>query len=89
VAASRRSVAAGRGPARTIGSVRYIWVAIIAATAVPLLYVGWLANPLAVAILGVDRWQERVARLHPYRWWILFLMLVCAFSVAVYIVSYA
>jgi hypothetical protein len=68
--------------------MRYVWIAIIAVSAVPLLYVGWLANPLAVLLFGVEWWLDRVARLHPYRSWILFLILVCAFSVAVYTVSY-
>jgi hypothetical protein len=68
--------------------VRYIWIAIIAASAVPLVYVAWFVNPLVVAPFGVAWWLERMARLYPYRWWIVFLMFVCAFSVAVYIVSY-
>jgi hypothetical protein len=69
--------------------VRYIWIAIIAICAAPLLYVGWLANPLVVVVLGVDQWRERTARLYPYRWWILFLILVCALSVAVYGARYS
>jgi hypothetical protein len=68
--------------------MRYVWIAIIATSAVPLVYVGWLANPVVVALLGVDQWRERTARLLPYRWWILFLIVVCAFSVAVYVASY-
>jgi hypothetical protein len=68
--------------------VRYVWIAIIVASAVPLLYVAWLANPLVVMLSGLDSWRDRVARLYPYRWWILFLIVVCAFSVAVYAVSY-
>jgi hypothetical protein len=59
--------------------VRYVWLAIIAVSAVPLVYVAWLANPLVLALFGVAWWLERVAQLYPYRWWILFLMLVCAF----------
>jgi hypothetical protein len=31
---------------------------------------------------------RRIARLYPYRWLILFLILVCAFSVAVYTATY-
>jgi hypothetical protein len=69
--------------------VRYVWIAIIAISAAPLLYVGWLANPLVVVVLGVDQWRERTARLYPYRWWILLVILVCAFSVAVYTASYS
>jgi hypothetical protein len=69
--------------------VRYVWLAIIVVSAAPLVYVGWLANPLVVAFLGVDWWRARLARLYPYRWWILFLIVVCAFSVAVYMASYS
>ena len=70
-------------------SMRYVWIAIIIATAAPLLYVAWLANPLVIIVLGLDPWLERVARLAPYRWWILFLIVVCAFSVAVYTISFS
>jgi hypothetical protein len=69
--------------------VRYVWIAIIAASAAPLLYVAWLANPVVVIVLGREAWLERVARLSPYRWRILFLIVVCAFSVAVYTVRFA
>ena len=68
--------------------MRFVWIAIIAASAAPLVYVAWLANPLVIGVLGVERWHERTARLYPYRWWILFLIFVCAFSVAVYTASY-
>jgi hypothetical protein len=68
--------------------MQYVWIAIIVATAAPLLYVAWLANPLAIIVLGRDPWLERVARLAPYRWWILSLIDVCAFSVAVYTISF-
>ena len=69
--------------------MRYVWIAIIAVSAVPLLYVAWLANPLAIVLFGVEWWLDRVERLYPYRWWILSLILVCAISVAVYMDSYA
>jgi hypothetical protein len=69
--------------------VRYVWIAIIAVSAVPLLYVAWLANPLAIVLFGMEWWLDRVERLYPYRWWILSLILVCAISVAVYMDSYA
>jgi hypothetical protein len=36
------------------------------------LYVAWLANPVVLVLLGLESWLDRVARLHPYRWWILF-----------------
>jgi hypothetical protein len=68
--------------------VRYVWIAIIAVSAAPLVYVAWLANPLLLVLLGAEAWRDRIVRLYPYRWWILFLILVCAFSVVVYVVSY-
>jgi hypothetical protein len=68
--------------------VSYVWLAIIAASGAPLLYVGMLVNPLFVVFFGVDWWLERTARLYPYRWWILSLIVVCGFSVAVYTASY-
>jgi hypothetical protein len=68
--------------------VRYVWIALIAASAAPLVYVAWLANPLVVILFGVEGWLDRITRLYRYRWWILFLILVCAFSVAVYTVRY-
>jgi hypothetical protein len=69
--------------------VRYVWTVIIAVSAVPLLYVAWLANPLAIVLFGMEWWLDRLERLYPYRWWILSLILVCAISVAVYMDSYA
>jgi hypothetical protein len=69
--------------------VRFVWITIIAASAAPLVYVAWLANPLVIALFGVDWWRERTAQLFPYRWWILFLIVVCAFSVAIYTASYS
>jgi hypothetical protein len=68
--------------------VRYAWIAIIVASGAPLLYVAWLANPVIIIVLGREAWLERVARLSPFRWWILFLILVCAFSVAVYTLQF-
>jgi hypothetical protein len=50
--------------------------------------VAWLADPLVVVLLGVDGWRDRFAQLYPHRWWILLLILVCAFSVAVYTTGY-
>jgi len=69
--------------------VQDVWLAIIAASALPLVYVAWLTNPLLVILFGVDWWRERITQLHPYRWWVLLLIAVCAFSVAVYAVSYS
>jgi hypothetical protein len=69
-------------------SVRYVWLVVIVLSGVPLLYVAWLANPLFVILLGVDAWRDRVGQLYPRRWWILFLIAVCAFSVAIYTTRY-
>jgi hypothetical protein len=68
--------------------MRYVWLAIIAVTVVPLVYVAWLANPLLLVLFGVDWWRDRIARLYPYRWQLLLLMVVCATSVAIYEVTY-
>lgn len=68
--------------------MRFVWIAIIAVSAAPLVYVAWFANPLSFILFGAEWWRARIARLYPYRWWILFLILVCAFSVAVYTASY-
>jgi hypothetical protein len=68
--------------------MRYVWIGIIAASGAPLLYAAWFANPLSFILLGPERWHEGVARLHPHRWRISFLILVCAFSVAVYTTHY-
>jgi len=34
-------------------AVRYVWVAIIAVSAAPLVHVAWLANPLSIILFGV------------------------------------
>ena len=52
------------------------------------MYVAWLANPVFIMLVGVERWREQTARLFPYRWWILCLIVVCAVSVATYMASY-
>jgi hypothetical protein len=68
--------------------MRYVWVGVIAVSGAPVVYVGMLLNPFCVLLFGIEWWRERVVRLHPYRWWILFSILVCAFSVAVYTIKY-
>jgi hypothetical protein len=68
--------------------VRYVWLAIIAVSGAPLVYVGWLANPLVIILLGPELWRDRVARLYPYRWLTLFLIIVCAFSVGTFVAKY-
>jgi drug/metabolite transporter (DMT)-like permease len=68
--------------------VQYVWIAIIVASGLPLLFIGWLMNPLSLLINGIQWWRDSIERLHPHRWWIVFLILVFAFSVAVYTLHY-
>jgi hypothetical protein len=68
--------------------VRYVWLAIIAVSLAPTLVAGFFANPLAFLLLGPDVWRDRVARLLPYRWWILLSLLVCALATTVYGIAY-
>ncbi len=72
----------------TVGSVRYAWLGIIAVSLVPAAIAGFFANPLVFMLLGSETWHERVARLHPYRWWFALSIGVCAFATAVYTVRY-
>lgn len=69
--------------------MRYIWLAIIVVTAIPIGYVAVLASPWTYFTLGAEAWRERVFRLYPYRWWVSFSMLVCGFAVAVYLDRWA
>jgi O-antigen/teichoic acid export membrane protein len=48
--------------------VRYVLIVIIAASAAPLLYIAWLANPLSLVLFGAEWWRDRTARLYPFRW---------------------
>lgn len=68
--------------------MRYIWLAIIAVSLVPVALVAFFANPLVFIVLGPETWRERVARLAPYRWWLVFSIAVCAFATTVYGVKY-
>ena len=69
--------------------MRYAWIAIIVLSGTPLAGVILLANPIVLLVLGIDRWREQVvARLVPYRWWLLFLIVVCAFASVVYAVRF-
>jgi hypothetical protein len=64
--------------------MRYVWLAIIAISLVPVAGAVVLLNPLVLFTIGVSAWRERLVRLYPYRWWIAFAVGVCAFSTAVY-----
>jgi hypothetical protein len=68
--------------------VQYVWLAIIAVSLGPVALVGFFANPLVFILLGPEGWRDRMARLHPYRWWLVFSVAVCAFATAVYAVKY-
>jgi EamA domain-containing membrane protein RarD len=64
--------------------VRYVWLAIIGISLIPVAIAGFFLNPLMLFAIGVTAWRERLVRVHPYRWWIAFAVGVCAFSTAVY-----
>jgi hypothetical protein len=64
--------------------VRFVWLAIIAVSLIPVAVAGFFANPLVLFAIGPAAWRERLARLYPYRWWIAFAIGVCAFSTTVY-----
>lgn len=68
--------------------MRYLWLGIITVSAVPLLFVGVLLNPLLLLLLGVEWWREWLSRLYPWRWWIVFSGFVFLFSAGVYTIRY-
>lgn len=70
-------------------AVRYVWLVIIGISAVPVVFLAWFTNPILPILFGVEGWRDRMTRLYPYRWWILLSLVVCAFSAAVYALSYA
>jgi hypothetical protein len=49
--------------------VRYLWLAIIALSLVPVAFASFLVNPITLWMLGAEVWRERLTRLQPYRWW--------------------
>ncbi len=71
------------------GGVQYVWLVIIAVSAVPLVYVAWLLNPLLFFVFGPEWWAERMTRLRPHRWRIASAGVIFVFSVAVYVIRYA
>lgn len=68
--------------------MRIIWLAIIAASLVPVAVVGLLANPLVFLVLGPEAWREWLARTRPYRRWLLLSVAICGFATAVYVARY-
>ena len=67
--------------------MHWLWLAIAVAAALPVAYVGFLLNPLVYFALGTERWQENMARLWPYRRQLGFAAAVCAFAIAMFVIS--
>lgn len=72
----------------SVSVVRYVWLAILAVSLVPVAIAGFVANPLTFLLLGPERWRERVARLRPHRVLILTAIAACAIATAVYAAAY-
>jgi len=68
--------------------VRYVWIAIIGLSGLPVVVLGTYFSPWLLIVVGPEGWLERIGRLRPYRWWLLLSLVVCAFSVAVYVSHY-
>ena len=68
--------------------MRYLWLAIIALSGIPVVVFAAYFSPWLILLVGVDGWLERLARLRPYRWWLLLALAVCAFSAVVYVARY-
>lgn len=68
--------------------MRYLWLAILGVSLVPVALAALLANPLVLLVLGPEAWRERVERLRPYRGWILTSIVACAIATAVYAAAY-
>jgi hypothetical protein len=68
--------------------VQYLWLTIIVVSLAPVALLSVLLNPLMFMLLGADAWRDRVARLHPLRWWIVLSLAVGAFATTVYAVNW-
>ncbi len=68
--------------------MRYVWLAIIAVSLLPVALLGSFANPLVFIVLGSEEWRARLMRLYPYRWWFGLSLVVCAVAMVVYGVKY-
>jgi hypothetical protein len=64
--------------------VRYFWLAVIAVSIVPAAVAGFLLNPLVYLLLGAEAWRDRLARLYPYRWWIVASLVALAVATTTY-----
>jgi hypothetical protein len=69
--------------------VRYVWLAIVAVSLLPVALLSFFANPLVFIVLGSDEWRERLTRLYAYRWWFGLSLVVCAGAMVVYGVRYS
>lgn len=69
--------------------MRYFWLAVIAVSVVPSALASILLNPLVFLLLGPDAWREQLARLHPYRWWIVASLLALVMATTIYTTKYA
>lgn len=68
--------------------MRYVWLAIIALSGIPVLVFAAYFSPWLLLLVGVDGWLERVGRLRPYRWWLLLSLVACALSASVYVARF-
>lgn len=66
--------------------MRYLWLVIIALSLVPVAVVGLMLNPFVFWALGPEAWQDRLTRLNPYRWWLVFFLAVFGIATTVYTV---
>jgi hypothetical protein len=69
--------------------MRYVWLAILVVSFVPVALASLLLNPFVYLLLGPNVWRERVARLYPYRWWIGASLFALALSATVYATQFA
>ncbi len=69
--------------------MRYVWLAVIAVSIVPAAAASFLLNPLVFVLLGPDAWREQLARLYPYRWWIVASLFALVVATTVYGMKYA
>ncbi len=68
--------------------MQYFWLAVIAVSIVPSAVASFYFNPIVFLLLGPDAWREQVARLHPYRWWIVVSLLALALATTIYGTKY-
>ena len=69
--------------------MRYFWLAVIAVSIVPSTVASFLLNPLVFVLLGPDVWRKQLARLYPYRWWIVASLFALAMATTIYGTKYA